>query len=431
MDPIIVLASILAIIIAILYSIYFLRGKQLPQKEEQVEKEEEKKEATKDQKIKTETKVKIERELEHKNIVATLRGGKDVPKVGNVIGLAASPRYIAQIRDNDQLIRLWKYDTLLQAEKKQTTVPVGKQGEYPTAVAMSHVGDLLAVASEYTNSVKLFYITPNPEKSNKLIEEVTNTQFDKQKNSITQLEFSQNGRFLISLCGGEDILYVYSVSNIDSKMVQKISLGLLQVFRFALSDKYLTAASFTSILKTYSVSGVSSSTVHESQKKKEKDTQPVAIASNFSYKKHLELKGHTKSIYWVSFSPTEEKLTSVGSDGTLKIFSCKLKPETEMNVKDSDYLLIDKKVERIVPNSNIQQFHRVMYCNANVLVALADDDRTLVFMDGRNAKVIQVIDHTTLNHAKLSSWTVSSDGMYLFTGGEDNLVQMWRIPTPE
>jgi WD40 repeat protein len=106
-----------------------------------------------------------------------------------------------------------------------------------------------------------------------------------------------------------------------------------------------------------------------------------------------------------------------------------VKAVTEMNVKDSDYLLIDKKVERIVPNTKIQQFRRVLYCNGNVIVALADDDHTLVFMDGKNAKVIQTIDHTTLNNAKLTSWAISADGKHLFTGGEDNVVHVWRVPS--
>lgn len=101
-----------------------------------------------------------------------------------------------------------------------------------------------------------------------------------------------------------------------------------------------------------------------------------------------------------------------------------------MNVKDSDYLLIDKKVDRIVPKSNIEQFRRIQYCDTNMLVALADDERTLIFMDGKNAKVIKVIDRTTLNDAKILSWAVSKDGKYLFTGGQDNVIHMWAVPSP-
>ncbi|KAL0477836.1 hypothetical protein AKO1_005270 [Acrasis kona] len=161
----------------------------------------------------------------------------------------------------------------------------------------------------------------------------------------------------------------------------------------------------------------------QTTKKKESAHAPVGFSTN----KHLELKGHSKGINWVSLSPLDEKITSVGLDGTLKIFSCKLR-STEMNIKDSDYLLIDKKVDRIVPDLNIQQFKRILYCNKDVLVALAEDEKTLIFMDGKNAKALTVIQNSTLYGAKITSWAVSADGKYLFTGGEDNVIHMWSVP---
>jgi WD40 repeat protein len=207
---------------------------------------------------------------------------------------------------------------------RQNMFQIGNQGEYATSIALSRVGDLLAVGSEYTNSIRLYYIAPPHEQSRKLAEEITKNEFEKHKNPITQLEFSENGRYLVSLCSGEDILFIYSTSRAESKLVQKIALGQLQVFQFALSDTYLATASFTSILKTFIVTGFSGSVSEQSeQSQKKKDTQPVA--STFSYKKNLELKGHSKGINWVAYSPSEAKITSVGLDGTLKMFSVKSK----------------------------------------------------------------------------------------------------------
>jgi hypothetical protein len=117
MDPTVLILSILAIVFGAMYIIYFLNNGQKPKVEAPAEKVAKKKEEKKEP-VKAEAKVKVERELEHENLEATLRGGKDSPKVGSIISLATSTRYLVQVRDNDPNIRLWRCDTLFQSDKK-------------------------------------------------------------------------------------------------------------------------------------------------------------------------------------------------------------------------------------------------------------------------------------------------------------------------
>jgi len=215
------------------------------------------------------------------------------------------------------------------------------------------------------------------------------------------------------------VIYVYSIDpkTRQSKLNTALRINLLQVYRFAMSEKHIAVASFSSVLKTLLITDGATS---QDQIKK-KDVQPLS----FTAKKHLELKGHSKGLNWVSLNPDEEKVTSVGLDGTLKIFSCQLKSS---EFKDSDYLLIDKKVDRIVPDLNVSQFKRILYCNKNTIVALSEDERTLIFMEGKTAKAVCVIKNTTQSGTRITSWAASSDGKHLFTGGEDNVVRMWAVP---
>ncbi|KAL0477835.1 Poc1b [Acrasis kona] len=213
------LISIIVAAIGILYAIYYIKFGKIksiedrpqrvpsPNSPDSITKPKEKLEKKSE---KAPAKVKNVQHT-HENNIGILKGGSELPKTGTIISISTSSKYVVQIRDNDAYVRLWKVDSLLQPNKIQSLLSVGKAGEYATAVAISPNSDLLAFATDY-NTIRLFLIDSDAPAS-KMFEPITNTEFETHKKPITQLEFTQNGKYLLSLCATEDVIFVYNVES--------------------------------------------------------------------------------------------------------------------------------------------------------------------------------------------------------------------------
>jgi hypothetical protein len=122
-DATLVIIALIIVAVSVLYYIYFTKKPAVVE----VQKEEIKPKDTKkkvEERKEPKEKVKVDRDLQHDDLLGTLKGGKDSPKVGSIVSLAASSRFVAQVRDSDPYIRLWRVDTLQVADKKYASFPV-------------------------------------------------------------------------------------------------------------------------------------------------------------------------------------------------------------------------------------------------------------------------------------------------------------------
>lgn len=242
--------------------------------------------------------------------------------------MSCTDKYLAILKDDERLIKLYKMDSFFLNDKKTLHIDLGNY--YGTSICLSNDSDMIAVAIDYDNCLRLYSLDGRPS----LIKKFTKPH----KNSVTQISFTNNGKFILTCCQSDEIL----IWNLNGELIGSCNPGQLLLYMFDLSidSKYLVCASFMSDIRVFEIFGL--------------DEDKITL------KKYKELKGHKKSVTHVSFN-TDLNIASCSKDGTFKVFSIE-EQEEDVGKKDT-ILLLDKK--KITNDQDKIYFTRMIFNNFN------------------------------------------------------------------
>lgn len=361
----------------------------------------------------------MEEKPDHELFVTRLKGGIDSTHAGAVIDIATSEHYIATVRKSDHYIRMWKGDTVFLSNKRHALIPIGSINDFAICCAISPDEKYLAYAIDYSNIVIIYDIS-NEKDLRKI------SEGPKEKRSVKQIRFTEDGKYLISMSEGSDELLIRKVPN--AEVVQKFNTANLQIYMFDMhrlheddpTQQLLSCASFTSMLKIFHLKSTDNN---------------LQISKEFT-----ELKGHSLSINCVSFHKTRREIASVSKDGTLKIFTTlSLKERVEKHrtskerVNVDEVILFDKQISKITSSyssiKNQNEFIWIKHVADDRFAALCRDKQCLLLFNieihSKKLHDIQIIDHKALSENCIESICVWKD-QYLVTGDTEGVVKIWK-----
>ncbi|KAG2386922.1 hypothetical protein C9374_001957 [Naegleria lovaniensis] len=337
----------------------------------------------------------------------------------DVIDMSTSKNYTAILKKSVKSVRVFRNELLVKDNKKFYDIEIGNINDYGTAIALNQEGDMLAVAIDYDNYVKIFKLNTSLTTSHQIHEKPYS--LPPEKKMIKSLRFSPNGKYLVAQLYGCDDISIYNVKNQNAER-ETIKSGQLQNYMFCLTDSYLSVAGFSSTLKVFKTYFESTTEVDidDSKKsKKKKEIVHISKGNTSTVVKHRELMGCKSSVSFVDIF-NDKAIVTTTKDEIVRLFDLE-EPER--------YVIAEADI-KVLTNGVVSNFSQVFMCSESTFCGIGLNSEIVFFeRDGKSFKLKQTIDKPVQSGASILVAQLNPKRKVLITSSSDAFIRLWKVPS--